>query len=145
MIGCKTVQTEIMIQARPETVWKALADASEFEQWNPVHVKVEGQFEEGTKVKIHLKDNKGKVSIFSATVRRVVPGKQLNQGGGLPGFLTFNHTFRLDPANGGTRLLHSEEFRGIAVPFVNLDWVESAYMTVNEALKKRAEERERQR
>jgi hypothetical protein len=35
-----------------------------------------------------------------------------------------------------------EEFRGLGVFFVDLDWVEPGYQSVNTALKKKAEARE---
>ncbi len=143
MFGCKTVNTEIVIEAKPATVWKIVSDAPGFERWNPVHVKIDGVFREGEKITIHLKDGAGKVSAFPATVRKVVPGVELNSGGGFPGLFTFSHTFRLEPHEQGTRLTHREEFRGIGVPFFQLDWVDSSYRSVNEAVKARAENLER--
>jgi hypothetical protein len=139
LVGCKTVNTDIQIESKPATVWKILSNASGFQDWNPVHVKIEGEFHEGAKVKIHLKDPDGKITVFPAEVRRMVPERELNQGGGTPGIFTFNHTFRLEPAENGTRLIHREEFRGIGVPFFNLGWVDESYNRVNRAIKERAE------
>jgi hypothetical protein len=141
--GCTTAQTEVLIEARPATVWKVISDAPGFERWNPVHVKVEGEFREGAQVRIHLKEPSGKVTVFDSTVRRMVPERELNQGGGTPGLFTFNHTFSLEPAGEGTRFRQREEFRGLGVIFFDLDWVEPSYQQVNLALKRRAEAMER--
>ncbi|MCE9598860.1 MAG: SRPBCC domain-containing protein [Spirochaetia bacterium] len=138
-IGCKTVHTEIQINASPAEVWKVISDAPRFPEWNPVHVKIDGEFKEGSAIKIHLKQPDGKITAFGATVYHLVPESLLNQGGGTPGVFTFNHTFRLEPSNGGTRFTHTEEFRGIGLVFFNMDWVEAAYVRVNEALKARIE------
>jgi hypothetical protein len=141
--ACKTVTAEAVIHASPATVWLVLRDARGFEQWNPVHVKVDGEFREGEVITIHVKDGTGKVSAFSSTVRRVTPERELAQGGGFPGILTFSHAFRLEPVAGGTRIVQQEVFRGAGVLFVDLDWVEPGYRAVNAALKRRAEEMER--
>lgn len=142
--ACKTVTTEAVIQASPQNVWLVLRDARGFERWNPVHVKVDGDFREGEVITIHVKDGTGKVSAFASTVRRVVPERELAQGGGVPGILTFAHSFRLEPVAGGTRIVQEEVFRGAGVLFVDLDWVEPGYREVNAALKQRAEEMERE-
>jgi hypothetical protein len=143
LAGCKTVSAETVIAAKPETVWRVLADASGFERWNPVHVRVEGVFREGEVVKIHVKDGKGEVSTFESTVRRVVPKRELAQGGGVPALLTFSHSFRLEPVDGGTRVVQREEFSGVGVLFIDLDWVKPGYESVNAALKRTAEELEK--
>jgi hypothetical protein len=140
--GCKTVTAETVVAARPATVWRVLSDARGFERWNPVHVRVEGTFREGEVLKVHVKDGAGKVSAFDSTVRRVVRERELAQGGGVPGILTFSHRFRLEAVAGGTRVVQREEFRGVGVLFVDLDWVEPGYRSVNAALKKTAEELE---
>jgi hypothetical protein len=140
--GCKTVTAETVVAARPATVWRVLSDARGFEHWNPVHVRVEGAFREGEVLKVHVKDGAGKVSAFDSTVRSVVPERELAQGGGVPGLLTFSHRFRLEAVAGGTRVVQRETFRGVGVLFVDLDWVEPGYRSVNAALKKRAEELE---
>lgn len=140
--GCKTVTVETVIRAKPATVWSVLSDAPGFARWNPVHVKVEGEFREGEVVRIHVKDGTGKVSAFPSTVRRLAPERALAQGGGVPGFLTFDHSFHLEAVDGGTRVVQREQFRGAGVLFADLDWVEDGYRRVNAALKQTAEARE---
>jgi len=81
----------------------------------------------------------GKITVFPADVLRMVPERELNQGGGAPGIFTFNHTFRLEPYENGTKLTPREEFRGIGVLFFKLGWVKESYRMVNRVLKERAE------
>lgn len=53
------------------------------------------------------------------------------------------HSFVLSQADGGTRLVQSESFRGLLVPFSGktLARAEASFAEVNEALKHRAEAR----
>ena len=61
--------------------------------------------------------------------------EQLNQYGGTPGILTFDHNYYLIPEDGGTRVIQKEEYNGIGVLFWDSGWVEGAYRNVNHALK----------
>jgi hypothetical protein len=137
--ACQTAHTEVTIGARPATVWGVLTDAARYPEWNPVHVRIEGQYREGEEVKVHLREPGGKVNQFKSKVRRVVSERELNQGGGVPAFFTFNHTFLLEPVEGGTRVTQREEFRGIGLLFMDMSWAENSYKEVNLALKVRAE------
>jgi len=51
------------------------------------------------------------------------------------------HSFVLTPVDGGTRLVQSESFRGLLVPFSGktLASAEASFRALNEALKKRVE------
>jgi hypothetical protein len=59
----------------------------------------------------------------------------------IPGVIGGEHSFALSPANGGTRVVQSETFRGILVPFSgkSLASSEASFRALNEALKERAE------
>jgi hypothetical protein len=68
--------------------------------------------------------------------------KELTWGGGLKGIFWGEHVFQLEPKIGGkTRLIHNEDFSGIAVGFSDLptDLLTKGYVHTNEALKARAE------
>ena len=41
--------------------------------------------------------------------------------------LTFDHTWRLEAVDGGTRVTQFEEYKGIGVLFWDPAWVEEAY------------------
>lgn len=77
-------------------------------------------------------------SIFN-TNQQLVPDSELNQVGGIPGVLTFDHTWRLEVVDGGTRVTQSEEYRGIGVLFWDPAWVEEAYEQANFNLRDRVE------
>lgn len=53
--------------------------------------------------------------------------------------LTFDHTWRLEVVDGGTRVTQSEEYRGIGVLFWDPAWVEEAYEQANFNLRDRVE------
>jgi hypothetical protein len=102
-----------------------------------VLVPIEGDLREGEKLKYQMTQPDGKQSDIMARVKKMVELKELNQGGGIPGILTFDHKWLLEPVNEGTRVTQHEEYRGIGVLFWDASWVEPAYRNVNEALKNR--------
>ena len=136
-IGCATVNTGIIIPAAPAEVWSVLTDVPGYKEWNPVLVPLEGKLREGEKLKYRMTDGEGKQSEVESKVVEVIEEKRLNQRGGIPGILTFDHTWQLEPVEGGTRVTQHEEYRGIGVWFWDYGWVEPAYSRANEALKKR--------
>jgi len=54
----------------------------------------------------------------------------------MPGIIGGEHSFILTPVDGGTRLVQSETFRGLLVPFSGktLAATESGYQALNKAL-----------
>ncbi len=136
-IGCSSVHTETTIPTEPEIVWSVLTDAAGYKAWNPVLVPIEGELKEGQKVKYQMTQPDGKQSEVTASVKKMVELKELNQSGGIPGILTFDHKWLLEPVVGGTRVTQHEEYRGIGVWFWDESWVEPAYAMANDALHKR--------
>ena len=136
-LGCKAVHTEITIPADPEMIWSVLTDSSGYKAWNPVLVPIEGDLREGAKIKYQMTEPDGKQSEITARVRKMVELTVLNQTGGIPGILTFDHQWLLEPVDQGTRVTQHEEYRGVWVWFWDASWVEPAYRKVNEALKNR--------
>ena len=47
--------------------------------------------------------------------------------GGLPGVLTFDHYWTLEPVDGGTRVTQHENYSGICAWFWDQGWFEDAY------------------
>jgi len=138
--GFATVHTEIIIPVPPDVVWSVLTDTSGYKEWNPVLIPVEGEGEMrgGRKLKYRMIQPNGNESIVGAKVVNMVNQQLLNQYGGIPGVLTFDHKWLLDPVDGGTRVVQHEDYRGIGVWFWDYSWVEPAYAQANEALKNRA-------
>jgi len=80
----------------------------------------------------------------------VAAGRELRWRGrlGVPGLLDAEHAFLLRPHAGGTRLVQEETFRGVLVPLLaaSLDrGTLPAFVAMNQALKRRAEEPARTR
>ena len=137
IFGRKVVHTEIEIAAPESEIWSVLSDAGRYAEWNPVIIKVEGQYELGAELSNTVRDGNGQESVMTSKVVRFVPDKELNQFGGLPGLLTFDHQWILEPTDTGTRVIQHEEYRGIGIWFWDESWVEPAYSKANEALRER--------
>ena len=138
-LGRKSVHHEIGINASPEKVWSILIDTDNYELWNPVMKLLEGEVKEGQRVKYRFTQDAENTSEIPSKVKKLIPNKLLNQGGGLPMFLTFDHKYILEPSANGTLLTIHEDYSGIGVNFWNPTPVEAAYQRLNEAIKKRAE------
>lgn len=131
----KSVRAEVTIQAPPHEVWAVLTDPSSYSEWNPILVAVEGTFEEGATMAVDMRNPDGSITAMTPRVRELVPGSKLNQFGGIPGVLTYDHTWTLKSVDGGTRVRQFEEYRGIGVLFWNPESVETAYNEANANLK----------
>lgn len=134
--GREAVRTEIVIPAPPEAVWAVLSDPAGFSEWNPVLVEVNGAYREGERVTNRVVMG-GEPTTMTSRVVRVEPNRLLNQSGGPPGVLTFDHTWELAPVEGGTRVTQHEEYRGIGVWFWDASVMEPLYARANEALRDR--------
>lgn len=137
--GRKSVHSEIEIAASPEDVWQVLMDKDAYREWNPVLIPVDGKLEEGAKVTYEFHQDANTSSVISSKVIKLETNRLLNQGGGVPGVVTFNHSYTLVPTASGTKVIIHEEYRGVYVNFWKPQPVEEAYKRLNEALKKRVE------
>lgn len=137
--GRKSVHHEITINATPDEVWSVLTDTDKYKDWNPVMLLKEGSVQEGQKVVYQFTQAEGNQYDITTTVKKVTENKLLNQGGGMPGLLTFNHQYILEPSGNGTKLTIHEDYGGIGVNFWNPKPVQAAYERLNEAIKERVE------
>ena len=135
----KTFHVESTIPAPPEAVWAVLMDTAAYPEWNPVFVEVTGPYVEGKDVFNKVRDPSGELLEMTARVKTLRPNAELRQSGGVPGFLTFDHQWLLEPTEGGTLVIQHEVDRGIGLWFWNSDWIEPSYASVNDALAKRVE------
>lgn len=138
-LGNKSVNHEIMINASPEFVWSVLTKMDKYPEWNPVMELLEGEVKEGNKVKYRFTQDDTNAYEISASVIKVIPNKLLNQEGGIPFVLTYNHKYILEDSGNSTKVIIHEDYRGIGVNFWNPDPVQKAYKRLNEALKERVE------
>lgn len=133
----KTFHVETIIPAPPEQVWAVLMDTQAYPEWNPVFVAVDGSYAEGGKMQNKVRDPEGNILKMTATVTTLTPERELRQYGGLPGIITFDHRWLLEPVDGGTKVIQHEVDRGFYLWFWNSDWIEPAYRQVNDALAKK--------
>ncbi|MEM7412057.1 MAG: SRPBCC domain-containing protein [Myxococcota bacterium] len=140
LVACSSVHTERVIAAPPEVVWQVITDPAGYGAWNPVIYKVEGEFEEGAELLNHLREPDGREYTITSSVREMRPAEELYQVGGPFWILEFHNRYQLEPVAGGTKVIQHEDYRGIAVPFWNHDWIEPAYARMLEGLEQRVSE-----
>ena len=137
--GRKSVHHEIEIDAPKDLVWQVLTDMDKYAEWNPTMLLLEGEIKEGNKVKYRFTQDKDNISEMGATVAEVKSNELLNQKGGLPLVITFDHKYMLSGEGDKSKLTIHEDYSGIYVNFWNPAPVEEAYARLNRALKMRAE------
>ena len=140
LTGRKSVHHEILINAPREKVWGVLTDMASYEEWNPTMKLVKGEVLEGNSVTYQFTQDADNVSEIPATVKEIIPNELLNQTGGIPLILTYNHKYILEPHNNATKVTIHEDYRGLGVNFWNPEPVQEAYERLNKALKLRSEE-----
>jgi len=133
----KTFEAEITIAAPPEKIWAVLMDTGAYPDWNPTFVEVSGPYLVGTKISSRVRKPDGAFVAMRPTVKALMPKRELRQGGGLPGVLTYNHSWILQPVEGGTLVRQIDVDRGGFLWFWDSSWVEPAYRMANEALAQR--------
>lgn len=139
LLGKKSAHHEIQIDASPKKVWSVLIDTDNYDSWNPVMKLLEGTVKEGNQVKYQFTQDAENISEIPSNVKKIVPDELLNQGGGMPFILTFDHKYILEPSGNGTKLTIHEDYAGVYVNFWNPAPVEAAYGRLNEAIKQRVE------
>jgi len=141
----RELNTEIEIEASPQTVWSILTDLGRYEAWNPHIREAEGEVSEGGKLTIQVEEAGGSSMTFEPTVTRVVPDVELRWLGRLllPRVFDGEHIFEIQDLGGDrVRFVQRENFRGLLVlPLwgkLNTD-TRQGFEAMNAALKMRAE------
>ncbi|MEL6536260.1 MAG: SRPBCC family protein [Bacteroidota bacterium] len=144
LVGKRSVHTEIEISASPDRIWSVLTDYSTAAQWNKVLLPVEGDLQVGNRIRYEFyQEENGEPSLITARVKQLVPNELINQTGGIPGVLTFDHQYVISYDNRGvTTVIIQETYRGVMVPFWNPKPVERAYARLLSLLKARVLESE---
>jgi hypothetical protein len=140
----KTMSATIEIDAAPADVWAILTDLSRYPEWNPLFRKATGQVAVGKRITLRsIHPASGRMMTVRPRIVAAEPGVQLRWTSSLPGVISGVHSFALSPVNGGTRLVQSETFRGLLVPFSGktLARAEASFRELNQAIKKQAEAR----
>ncbi|TGQ63481.1 MAG: glutathione-dependent formaldehyde-activating protein [Mesorhizobium sp.] len=140
----RLLETEIVIDAPPQTVWAVLDDIERYPEWNPALPALRGRTTVGQRVVGTLRQPNVPEREVNPTITRIVGARELRWLSQAPGgVFSAEHIFILEPnGNGGTRVRHNEVFDG---PMADERWpsidtnLRTAYHDLNHALKARAE------
>ena len=142
----KTLVSRIEIDATAEQVWEVLTDFAAYASWNPFIVSAVGAADVGSSVTLRMQPVDARAVTLTPNILEATPGQRLCWRGRLwiPGIFDAEHAFTLTPRDDGSVTLDQvEEFTGLLVPFMagSLDrHTLPAFVTMNEALKVRAEQ-----
>ena len=134
LLTSKTFEAKITIAAPPEKVWAVLMDTKSYSEWNPTFVAVSPPYALGVKISSRVMKPDGAFIDMRPTVTALVANRELRQSGGLPGILTYNHSWLLQPVAGGTLVRQIDVDRGGFLWFWDTSWIEPAYQRANAAL-----------
>ncbi len=130
------IHTEIEIAVAPAVVWAVLADNRRYGEWNPYHVRVEGELVKGSKLDVELHKPDGTIVHIRPHVLAIEPTHRLDWGGGIRGLFRGVHVFELIATGDNcTRLIQRETFSGLFVGFAKLNGIAEGYDGMNRALK----------
>lgn len=137
------IHTECTLDASPSAVWETLLDLSNHSTWNPFIIDAAGTPQKGERLRLRIRLG-GNVQTFRPTVTDVQPEQTLEWLGRLllPGLFDGRHRFELRPTpEGGTHLIQSERFSGIAVRLIpGLEQnTRKGFEEMNSALQRRTE------
>jgi hypothetical protein len=140
----KHIETEIIINAKPEKVWAVLTDFEKYPTWNPFIKSIEGEKAAGKQLKVFIQPPNGGGMTFKPMVLTYDATKEFRWKGklGISGIFDGEHYFRLiDIGENTTRFIHGERFSGILVPFMGgaLSKTKEGFQLMNEALKRECE------
>lgn len=138
------LHTDIEIDAGPAIVWGTLTDLTGYPEWNPFITSSTGAIAVGERLTNRIEPPGGKALTFKPTVTEVEEGRALEWLGrlGLPGLFDGRHRFEIISHGTGTRLIQTERFTGVLVPFLKASLntrTLAGFRAMNSALKVRAE------
>ncbi|RQO70587.1 SRPBCC domain-containing protein [Pedobacter sp. KBW06] len=141
----KEIKTEILINARPESVWAILTAFDQYPDWNPFIKSIKGDGTVGNRLVVRIEPPEAKSMTFKPRVLAFEANKEFRWIGNLlfSGLFDGEHKFELiDHGNGTTTLIQSEHFKGILVSLFakQLDNnTRRGFMEMNAKLKELAE------
>lgn len=143
----RSLETDILIDAPPDEVWRILSDFARYPEWNPFIVSISGAAKPGRSLRVTLEPPGRKPMTFRPVVKSAVPGREFRWLGRMfvPGIFDGHHQFVLEDTDQGTRFVHRESFSGLLAGFVLRtmgEAIRKGFIQMNEALKERAEQGE---
>ncbi len=144
----RQIETSISIAAPIDTVWKVLTDLPDYENWNPFITSASGAVTAGERLTVHIQPAGQSGNTFRPHVIAADPPHTFVWLGRLlmPGIFDGRHSFELSQEGDSTRLVQSEQFKGLLVPLIWKSMVgptTDGFVRMNEALKAKCEEASR--
>jgi hypothetical protein len=138
----REIQTEIVIDSPPADVWQVLTNGAEYSQWNPFITSMKGEIVVGERIENSMEATPGKPVTFRPRILVADENRELRWLGSLfvPRIFDGEHYFILEAHARGTRVVHGEKFRGVALWFMDVDRFADNFSSMNEALKVRVEQ-----
>lgn len=110
-------QTETLIDALPDAVWRVLTDVKALANADMGIDKIEGELELGKKIKLWAQISPDRA--FRLTVSEFTQNERMVWSSGMPlGLFKGVRTFILKPEADGTRFTMEEEFSGLMLPLI---------------------------
>jgi len=109
-------RVEIKIHAKAEDLGELLTDAKRFSSWNSTVNAIDGNIQEGERIRIHVP---GTNSTFSPKVSDVVANKSMTWSNGFTPIFKGSRTFELKQcADGSTEFIMAEQFSGLVFALI---------------------------
>jgi len=144
LCSVREISAAVDIAATPDDVWDVLTDFDRYPEWNPFIREASGEARVGATLTLRMFPAHGRPTTFRPRVLAAEPGRELRWLGRLvlPGIFDGEHRFELRSAGGVTRVVQSERFRGLLVPFVGkiINNTTENFRRLNDALKSRVEQ-----
>ena len=136
----KKIETEILINANKNQVWKALMSHQSYEIWNPFKKSIKGSPIEGNQIEVTMEIEGRKPMAFKPEVLINKIQSEFRWKGKMfvKGLFDGEHYFKLEESKNGTKLIHGEIFSGMLAGVVLKSIEENTlkgFQAMNEALK----------
>jgi hypothetical protein len=143
----KSIETEILIDAPPNHVWKVLMNFAAYSEWNPFIPRLRGEKKVGSTLTVVIEPPKKKPMTFQPKVLVAQENHEFRWVGHLviPGIFDGEHIFVLEEQDNGTLFIQKEKFRGLlAIPMLKMigQSTRHGFEEMNQALKERVEQME---
>ena len=138
------LKAAISIDADVNAVWAILTDLEGHAQWNPFIIEASGIVADGEKLRVVMRPEGSRPTTFRPTVTMVDAPETFEWLGtlGPRGIFDGRHRFDIEPIDGGTRFVQSEQFSGVLAPLIMRmigNRTLRSFEAMNAALKERVE------
>jgi hypothetical protein len=139
----KSIESEVTVEASPETVWRILTDFESYARWNPLMTTAEGDARLGAVIEVDLQAPQSDRQAVSPEITILRPNRKLAWMSRhlVPGVADREYEVILEPlADDRVRVVMHNRYEGILIPFTPTDEEQVGLDLMAEALKKRAED-----